>query len=301
MGHPCLRGEGRSIVGGGGGAPEGEEFDVAFGAEEGGGGAVHPFQAELAGAEGADLFDDAFADGGVADDAFGGVFAAGFELGLDEGDQEAAGGEAGGHRREDELQGDEGDVGAAELGDLGEVGGGEVAAVELLFAPHAGVGAEAVVQLVGADVEGEDAPGAVLQEAVGEAARGGADVEAAEVGDVEPEGVKGALEFLAAAADEAGFGEEGELGAFGDGLAGLEGLLAVEEDFAGEDEALGRLAGVDEAGLDKGLVETLAHQRRRYCGVAGDCWRRASAAPRPTSEEKPPRRAPSPPRLSGGA
>ena len=69
---------------------------VALGAEDGGGRAAEPAEAEGLDAEGVDFVDDALADGGVADDAAGGVFAAGLELGLDEGEDLTAGGQAGG-------------------------------------------------------------------------------------------------------------------------------------------------------------------------------------------------------------
>ena len=106
-----------------------------------------------------------------------------------------------------------------------------------------------------ADVDGDDGFGAVLEEAVGEAAGGGADVDAAGAVDAEVEAVEGFLEFEAAAGDE-GFGvADAEGGVGGDEVAGFGGGGVVDEDFAGEDEALGLFAGFDEAGGDEEEVE----------------------------------------------
>ena len=61
--------------------------------------------------------------------------------------------------------------------EAGDVGGGEVARVHALDHGDARVGAQLPVQLAVADVEGDHAPRAAVQQHVGEAAGRGADVE----------------------------------------------------------------------------------------------------------------------------
>jgi hypothetical protein len=88
-----------------------------------------------------------------------------------------------------------------------------------------------------------DAGRAPLKQAIGEAASGGPDIEAYPAGGVDLEMIERAFEFRAAAADEAGFGEEGERGVEGEFGAGLVDLAVTAADFAREDEALRLLAG----------------------------------------------------------
>jgi hypothetical protein len=89
-----------------------------------------------------------------------------------------------------------------------------------------------------------DAPGAVLEEAVGEAAGGGADVEADPVERVDGEGLEGGFEFEATASDVAGFLLDGEWGVGGDLGAGFIDEAFSAADLAGEDEAFGLFAGL---------------------------------------------------------
>ena len=122
------------------------------------------------------------------------------------------------------------------MGGFGDIGRLEVAGVEAFAKDDAGMGAEFPIHLVGADVEGVDEAGAALEEAIGEAAGGGADVEADFIVDVDFPVVEGSFDFQATAADEAGLGEELHFCIFGDFAAGFVGLLAIEENLAGEDE-----------------------------------------------------------------
>ena len=71
-----------------------------------------------------------------------------------------------------------------------------------------------LVELVAADVDGDDRGGARLEQAVGEPAGRGAGVERAPPGDVDVEAVEGGGELLAAPADVAGAGADD-----GDGVA----------------------------------------------------------------------------------
>lgn len=125
----------------------------------------------LGGDPGLDAVAGALVGGGVADDAaWADVFTGEFELGFDEDDGVAAGFEDGEGGGEDEGEGDEGDVGDDEVHEFRDIGGGHVADVEVFAADDAGVIAEFPDELVGADIVGVDSRGAVLEEAVGEAA-----------------------------------------------------------------------------------------------------------------------------------
>ncbi len=158
--------------------------------------------------------------GGIADDAaFADVLAAGFELGFDEEDGFAlpgfaCGGEGGEERGEDEGGGDEADVHGEEgdgvpavrvkripigndrkkskgVGVGVKLAGGEEAGIGAFEEGDAGVGAEFVMDLAVAGVDGEHGGGTVLEEAVGEAAGGGADVGGGEAVDGYGPGLEG--------------------------------------------------------------------------------------------------------------
>ena len=90
-----------------------------------------------------------------------------------------------------------------QVGREGQVGGLQRARVEALDHGHARVLAQAPVELAVGDVDRGDALGAALQQAVGEAAGRGADVEAVAPGDVDAERLERVLELDAAARDVA--------------------------------------------------------------------------------------------------
>lgn len=242
-----------------------EEFDVAVGALDGGGDEAVPFEGGLGLDPGLDAVTGALMSGGVADDAAGAdVLAGEFELGFDEDDGLAAGFEDGEGGGKDKGERDEGDVGDDEVHEFGDIGGGHVADVEVFAADDAGVIAEFPDELIGADIVGVDSGGAVLEQAVGKAAGGGADIEGDEAGDVDFEVVEGAFEFEAAAADIAWGFFDAEDGVEGDEGAGFEAGLIIDEDLAGEDEAFGLFAGGAEALLHEGLVQTWACHGVRF-------------------------------------
>lgn len=110
------------------------------------------------------------------------------------------------------------------------------------------------------DVGGEDFGGAVLEEAVGEAASGRAEVEADFCGGRDGKIGESAGEFEAAARGEFLLAGEFDVGAGGDGSAGFVGTRAVEADFAGKDEGASGVLGVGEAALDEEKVEANARR-----------------------------------------
>src|SRR5580698_1074004 len=200
---------------------------------------------------------------GVADDsAFTDVAAAGFELRLDEDDGFSECGRGGEDGWEDKGGADEGDVCYQER-KLGGFPGGvqrsrsEQASVGALYQRDAGVVAELHGDLAEAGVEGGDVGCAVLEKAVGEAAGGGADVEAGAAGDGDLPMVEGGFQLEAAAADVALlFAEQTDGGVGGDGGARLVDFLLVDQDAAGEDERAGTLAAGHEGTLDECQVKT---------------------------------------------
>ena len=122
------------------------------------------------------------------------------------------------------------------------------------------------MQLPVADVERDHAGGAALEEHVGEAAGGGADVEAVAPRRVDPERVERVRELLAAARDEPRSPLDRELGRLVHLLAGLR----VPGDEAGEDERLRLRAALREPPLDEQDVQALLRH-----GYATPCGRRA--------------------------
>ena len=294
MPRTCLEFERRtSLEDGSGEAGVEEELAVAFHAEDGGVDEGEGLAAE--GSDGVlDAVDGELVGGGVADDAaFADVLAAGFKLGLDEENCVAVPVLAcGSERRDDgwenEGGGDEADV-ESEEGDGGgrgmgggncrslhcvlrppvemtrfggyggcgvELAGGEEAGVGALKEGDAGVGAEFVVDLAVAGVDGEDGGGAVLEHAVGEAAGGGSDVGAGEAGEGEVPGGEGGFELEAAAGDVAEVvAEEADGDGVVDGGARFVDALLVDQDAAGEDERLRTLAGGGEGAVYEELVE----------------------------------------------
>jgi hypothetical protein len=206
-------------------------------------------------------FKDAPVDSGITDDAAAGdIGGAGFELWFEENDAGGAGLDAMLDGGEDLLKGDEGEVGDE------EVDGGKfwkVAGVGAFKEGDAGVFAQFLMQLGAADVDGEDGGCAVLEEAIGEAAGGCAEVHAAEAGDIDGEGFECALEFLAAAGDVAFGLKEFKGGVWGEHGGGFDEDGGPGADAAGHDEALGAFTGVYEAAFDEEEVCALACHVRR--------------------------------------
>jgi len=241
-----------------------EEFLVAFGSGEVAWLDVLGEEAEGFGGR-LDGGDGSLVQGRVGDDAArADIFAAEFKLGFDEDEEVGAGGGAADCGGENFSDGDERDVGDNERCGFGYVGGPEVPGVALDW-ENARVLLELPVELAGVDVDGENFGGAMLEEAVGEAAVGGAEIKADFVAWVDGEVQEGAFEFEATAGDvllEAA--ADFNLCVVGDGVAGLGDRGAVHKNFGGQDHGLGFLAGRGEAADDEELVQAeLGHMRRR--------------------------------------
>ncbi len=121
---------------------------------------------------------------------------------------------------------------------------------------HARVVPQLGVELPVADVERDDARRTVLQEAVGEAAGRGTDVDTARSGDVDAERAECVRELLAAAGDETRRGVDRELGVGVDLLPGLR----ASRDQPCEHERLRLRARLGEPALDEQDVEPLLHR-----------------------------------------
>ena len=182
------------------------------------------------------------------------MLASGLELGLNERDDTAAVREGADDWRQNQAQRDEGDIARREGGDERQVLGLHEAGVEALAPPDARIVLELLVELVVADIDGGHARRPVLEEAVGEAARRSADVEAVEPFHREAEVDEGPFELLAAATHEAGFRGERDLGVLGEGVARLCRGLAVHAHFASENKALRHFAALSEAARHDKLV-----------------------------------------------
>ena len=248
-----------------------KELLVAIGASDRGRDEAAPGEAVFFGDEAADLFNRPLVELGIADDAaLGDVLALELELGLDEGDDAPLFVEHGKDGGQDFGERDEGEVHDGEADFFADVLGLHVAGVELLFDDDAGIGAQFPDEVVGADVHGVDTGGTALEQAIGETAGGGSDVDAGPAGGIDVEGVERGFELEAAAADEAGFFLHLQRRVEGELVAGLGEGEVSGTDLAGEAEALCLLAGVAEAaGYEQGVGAFGFHGAEANQGGAG--------------------------------
>ena len=151
---------------------------------------------------------------------------------------------------------DEGEVRHHEVNGLGQVEA--LTGVDALHDAHALVVAELPVQLTLPHVDRVDARRAALQDAVGEAAGGRADVEHDHPRHVDAEVVERTLELLAAAGHEARPGFDRDDRVLRHRGRGAVGAVAGDAHRAGEDQRLGALAARCELTLDQQLIETYA-------------------------------------------
>ena len=230
-----------------------EELAVAGGAANRGEGEAQEAEV-VAGGPAHEAADDGGVDEGVFDDALlAHLFAAGRELGHEEDDELAAGLEGAACGRDDLFEADEGEVEDGEVAGFGQWRQG--AGVGALHDDDAVVGAQLVVEDAVADVDCVDLAGAVLQQAVREAACGSAEVHAGPAGGVDVKGREGVGELVAATADIRGFLEDFEGGRVRDEGAGFGDRLAIDADVARHENRLRLLAAGDEAALDEEGVD----------------------------------------------
>ena len=121
--------------------------------------------------------------------------------------------------------------------------------------------AQPPVQLPVADVDGDHARGAALQQAVDEAAGGAAQVDRVLAGHVDVQARERRVELVAAARDVAAARGGGERGAVVDLRAGLVDDAAVHGDLPREDGGSRLGAGGEEAAVREQHVQPLAHRR----------------------------------------
>ena len=119
-----------------------------------------------------------------------------------------------------------------------------------------------MVELPVANVDGDHAGGTALQEAVGETAGRGADVEDVGAGCVPAEVLQHAVKLVAGAGDEARQIPYGELVGRRHLLARRPGRLAVDGDEPGENPGLGLRAGRREPTGGERLIEAFPPRSR---------------------------------------
>ncbi len=127
----------------------------------------------------------------------------------------------------------------------------ELASVHALEHDHARVVAQFLRQLPVADIERDHPTHTALEQAVREAARGGADIEAIHPGRIDAEHVERMCELLAATRDEGRLGYELYLGVLGHLLPGF----FVAAHATGHDERLGLGPRLGQSALDEQDVE----------------------------------------------
>ena len=138
----------------------------------------------------------------IADDAPVGLVVGRFELRFHQADEDRARAARAGKEGGECCQADEGYVDDNEVEGCADLGGIGVLDVRALEDGHSRVLADLPGELPVVHVEGRHARGARLQQAVGEAAGGRADIQAVHAGDVLLERVQRPLKLLAAAGDE---------------------------------------------------------------------------------------------------
>src|SRR5439155_8112858 len=104
-------------------------------------------------------------------------------------------------------------------------------------------------------------PGSPLEQAIGEAARRGSDVERRDSANLDAERFERPVELLAASSDEAGGRRHGDGRIAGDQRSGLVDAAACGADEPRQDEGLGLLARRGEPALDEEEVDALAVSR----------------------------------------
>ena len=132
----------------------------------------------------------------------------------------------------------------------------QVASICFLEQAYARILAEAEVDLAVSGVDRDHASGAVLQEAIGETAGGGADVEASFAGDVDLPMLKTFFELESAAAYVLKIlAEESNVGVGIDAGAGLFDFLTLDQNLSGKDQRLRSLTRSGETAFEKQFIQ----------------------------------------------
>jgi hypothetical protein len=153
----------------------------------------------------------------------------------------------------------------AKLGASGKVGGFQVAGIDAVHHHHPGIVHQLGVQLMVPHVHRVDAARAVLEQAIGEAAGGGARIQTDFVLHAQLEMLEGALQLFAAPAHETLRRFQIEHGVGGVGMPGFARGLAGHLDLAGADEALRALAAVRQPALHHQLIQSYPCHEGRIC------------------------------------
>ena len=135
---------------------------------------------------------------------------------------------------------------------------GQMAGVDSLVHDHARIVAQLPVELSMADIEGVHAGGSVLQQAIGEAAGGCAEVQADLAGRIDFEMLQRGLQLEAAPANESRAREDFDAAGCGHALAGLLRFAVIDQNLAGHDEGLRFFPGIGQTAVQEQEVEPLA-------------------------------------------
>lgn len=193
---------------------------------------------------------------GIANDAaLAYAFAAYLELRLNENHKLAGGFEKREKSRKNERDGDKADVADDEMYGLADIGGLQVACVGALVKNDSSIGAEFPIDLSCAGIDAVDTQSAVLEQAIGEASRGGSDVKANFLARRDGEFTERGLEFKAAAAHKAERLVDFDFGIETDGLTRFCSLLPVHRDFAGKNKSLRFFAGSGKSAINQRRIE----------------------------------------------
>jgi hypothetical protein len=130
-----------------------------------------------------------------------------------------------------------------------------MAGVGFLHDDDAGVVPEFPGELPPANVHGKNLRRAVLQQTIGEPARGRTQVECRQSGDIQLKMAQGVFQFVAAAADVFLVRVQGEPVIGFDGVTGFVGGLGVDADLSGKNNAFGTFAAFTKAAFNQCLVE----------------------------------------------
>ncbi len=237
-----------------------QKLDVAFSAGDGGGHQTGVRQTE--GTRGLDdVCHHARMDGLVAHDAaFADILAPRLELGFDQRDDLAARRQKRRYHRQNVLQRNERHVDRHQSERPGldwQVLRSEPPRVGAFDDDDPWVGANLPVELVVADVEGDNPGRAALQQHVGEAARGSADVEGNNAGGINAKGVERVRKLEPATTDPGMIGSaKHDLDVAGDRCARFGDRMPSDQDIAGQNQRPRPFARRNESALDEQLIKS---------------------------------------------